>query len=238
MDYAPWEDPPSQPELRSGRLHLWLVTLSTEPGDLARLERFLSPEEKLETRRLHLPSVRLRSVSARAALRTILGAYLQEPAQALRLAAGPAGKPCLDGLQFNLSHAGDLALVAVSKDRRVGVDIENLRESPSLQDVVAHIFTAEERRFVESRVDQHRTQAFFLIWNRREAAAKALGMDLLASFSRLEVPVAAYSPTGFLVPLIKGEDWWLRDLSPAPGYVGALCLEGGPAELAWWRYQG
>ncbi len=47
----------------------------------------------------------------------------------------------------------------------------------------------------------------------------------------------AYSTTGFLVPL-TAEDWWLRDLSPASGYVGALCLEGGPAELAWWRYRG
>ncbi len=34
MDDAPWEDPPRRPELRSGRLHLWLVTLSTEPGTL------------------------------------------------------------------------------------------------------------------------------------------------------------------------------------------------------------
>jgi phosphopantetheinyl transferase len=101
--------------------------------------------------------------------------------------------------------------------------------------VISHFFTAEERRFVER--EGNRTRAFFLIWNRREAAVKALGMDLLASFSRLEVPVHAYSATGFLAPLIEGE-WWLRDLSPAPGYAGALCLEAGPAELSWWRYQG
>lgn len=238
MDHAPWEDPPRRPELQSGRLDLWLVALSTEPADLAGLERLLSPEEKLAARRFHLPAARRRSICARAALRTILGAYLRQPPQALRLATGPAGKPCLAGLQFNLSHAGGLALLAVSKDKQVGVDIENLRESPSLQDVVSHIFTAEERRFVESGGDQYRTRAFFLLWNRREAAAKALGMDLLASFASLEVPLDDYSTTGFLLPLLKGGDWWLRDLSPAPGYVGALCLEGGPAELAWWRYRG
>jgi 4'-phosphopantetheinyl transferase len=237
MDRAPWEDPPERPELRSGRLHLWLVALPTEPVDLAGLERLLSPEEGLEARRFHRPADRLRSVAARAALRTILGAYLQERPQALRLATGPSGKPCLDGLQFNLSHAGELALVAVSKEKRVGVDIENLRESPAMQAVVSYIFTAGERSFVESHGVEHRTRAFFLIWNRREAAAKALGVDLLASFSRLEVPAAAYSPTGFLVPL-SAEDWWLRDVNPAPGYAGALCLEGGPAELSWWRYRG
>jgi 4'-phosphopantetheinyl transferase len=244
MDCAPWEDPPRRPGLRSGCLHLWLVPLPTEPMDLTLLERLLSPEERLEAWRFHRPADRLRSVAARATLRRILAAYIQERPQALRLAAGPSGKPYLDGLQFNLSHAGDLALVAVGKEKRVGVDIERLRELPSMQAVLSYIFTAEERGFVESHSAEHRTRAFFLIWNRREAAAKALGLDLLASFSRLEVPLAACSATGFLVPLIRtaglpaGEDWWLRDFRPAPGYAGALCLEGGPAELSWWRYQG
>ena len=244
MDDVPWGDPPRRLGLRPGCLHLWLVALSTGPRGLSRLERLLSPEERLEARRFHRPADRLRSVAARATLRRILAAYLQERPQALRLATGASGKPYLDGLQFNLSHAGDLALVAVSKEKRIGVDIERLRELPAMQVVLSYIFTVEERSFVESHSGEHRTRAFFLIWNRREAAAKALGLDLLASFSRLEVPVAAYSATGFLVPLIRtsglpvGEDWWLRDFSPAPGYVGALCLEGGPAKLSWWRFQG
>ena len=244
MDDAPWRDPPRRLGLRPGCLHLWLASLSTRPGDLARLERLLSPEERLEARRFHRPADRLRSVAARAALRTILAAYLQERPQSLRLTTEPSGKPCLDGLQFNLSHAGNLALVAVSKEKRIGVDIEKLRELPAMQAVLSYIFTDEERAFVESHSGEHNTRAFFLIWNRREAAAKALGLDLLASFSRLEIPVAAHSATGFLVPLIRtsglpvGEDWWLRDFRPAPGYAGALCLEGGSAELSWWRYQG
>ncbi len=244
MDYVPWEDPPKRLDLRTGCLHLWLADFSTGPGDQARLERLLSPEERLEARRFHRPADRLRSVAARAALRTILAAYLQEPSQALRLATGPSGKPCLNGLQFNLSHAGNLALVAVSKDKRIGVDIEKLRELPAMQAVLSYIFTDEERAFVESHSGEYHTRAFFLIWNRREAAAKALGLDLLACFSLLEIPVAAYSAAGFQVPLIKttglpaGEDWWLRDFSPAPGYTGALCLEGGRAELSWWRFRG
>ncbi len=233
MDSAPWEDPPGRPGLRAGCLHLWLVALPTEPGDLARLQRLLSSEERVEARRFHRPADRLRSVAARAALRTILAAYLQERPQALRLATGPSGKPCLDGLQFNLSHTGNLALVAVSKEKRIGVDIEKLRELPSMQAVLSFIFTDEERAFVESHSGEHRSRAFFLIWNRREAAAKALGLDLLTCFSRLEIPAAAYSAAGFQVPL-AGEDWWLRDFSPAPGYAGALCLEGKPAELSWY----
>ena len=244
MNGALWEDPPRRPGLLPGCLHLWLAALSTGPGDLARLERLLSPEERLEARRFHRPADHLRWVTARAALRRILAAYLQERPRALRLASGPSGKPYLDGLQFNLSHAGDLALVAVSKEKPVGVDIEKLRELTAMQAVLSYIFTDEERAFVESHSGEHHTRAFFLIWNRREAAAKALGLDLLASFSRLEIPVAAYSAAGFQVPLIRttglpaGEDWWLRDFSPAPGYAGALCLEGGRAELSWWRFRG
>jgi 4'-phosphopantetheinyl transferase len=223
-----------------------LVDLSLGPGDLARLETLLSPEERLAARRFHRPVDRQRSIAARAALRRILAAYLQERPQALRLAAEPSGKPCLDGygLQFNLSHAGSLVLVAVSKEKRIGVDIEKLRELPAMQAMLSYIFTDEERAFVESHRGEHNTRAFFLIWNRREAAAKALGLDLLDSFSHLHIPVAAYSAAGFQVPLLRttglpaGEDWWLRDFSPAPGYAGALCLEGGRAGLSWWRFRG
>jgi 4'-phosphopantetheinyl transferase len=244
MDEEPWGDPPKRLGLRPGCLHLWLAALSTEPGDLARLERQLSPEEKLEARRFHRPVDRLRAVAARAALRAILAAYLRKRPQALRLTTGPAGKPCLDGLQFNLSHAGNIALVAISKEKRVGVDVEKLRELPAMQAVLSYIFTDEERAFVESHSGEHLIRVFFLIWNRREAAAKALGLDVLASFSRFEIPVAGYSADGFQVHLGRatglpaGEDWWLRDFTPAPGYAGALCLEGGPAELSWWRFRG
>jgi 4'-phosphopantetheinyl transferase len=236
MDPAPWEDPPERPELRPGRLELWLVSLTAQPGEPADPERLLSAEER-QALRLRPPALRLRAVRARSALRTILGAYLRERPEDLRLAAGPSGKPCLDGLQFNLSHAGEQALVAVSRDKRVGVDIENLREPPAMQEVISRFFTAGERAFIESHDARQRSRAFFLIWNRREAAAKALGMDLLASFTRLQVPVASCSTTGFLVNLLA-QDYWLRDISPAPGYAGAFCLEGGPAELSWWRFRG
>jgi 4'-phosphopantetheinyl transferase len=176
----------------------------------------------------------------------ILGAYLHKRPEALSFATGQSGKPYLApaSLQFNLSHAGDLALVAVCRDIRVGVDIERRHEVAEMEAILLKYFSEAERNFVDFHAGEERTRAFFLLWTRREAAAKALGLDLITSFDRLSLPSVPPSPAGFQVALPESTEgpvgsgsWWMRDLCPAPGYAGALCAEGGEAKLCSWRFR-
>ncbi|MDQ6812000.1 MAG: 4-phosphopantetheinyl transferase, partial [Actinomycetota bacterium] len=62
------------------------------------------------------------------ALRDVLAAYLETSPEAIRIVDGAHGKPELAGreLHFNLSHSGDVGLVAVSRERPVGVDVERI----------------------------------------------------------------------------------------------------------------
>jgi len=103
------------------------------------------------------------------ALREVLARYLDEDPAEIELREGPHGKPALadpsSPLRFNLSHSGDLALVAVTQGREVGVDIQKIKP--------------------------HRDIAFYKAWARREAVVKCVGTGLLAALPSDPVAVTA-----------------------------------------------
>lgn len=90
----------------------------------------------------------------REALRRVLARYLDEVPGEIELAVDRRGKPRLadERLHFNLSHCGALALIAVCRDREVGVDVERIRPK--------------------------REAAFYRRWARHEARVKCLGIGL------------------------------------------------------------
>ena len=74
--------------------------------------------------------------------------YLDGEPSELAFAQGSFGKPYLLGhewLKFNLSHSHDLSLIAVSHDRRVGVDVELVRKDFDLQEIAHYVLTRREQ---------------------------------------------------------------------------------------------
>ena len=68
-----------------------------------------------------------RWASCRSILRRLAGAYLARAPESLEFRLGQWGKPHLEGLSFNLSHSGDLCLLAFSREQDLGVDVEACR---------------------------------------------------------------------------------------------------------------
>jgi phosphopantetheinyl transferase len=115
-------------------------------------------------------------VRSRGVLRGLLARYLDADPCELRFALGAHGKPALRGepresrrdggsgpgeeLRFNLSHSGELMLVAVTAGREVGVDVELARGR----------HTAESLR----------------AWTVREATVKCLGTGLTGGSATAE----------------------------------------------------
>ena len=112
-------------------IHLWRTDLDEASADSEVLFRALSFSEQERARRFILESHRRRFLAARAFLRSVLGACLDLPPSAVPLATNAHGKPCIAaeanhaGLQFNLSHSGRLALLAVAAGKEVGVDLQD-----------------------------------------------------------------------------------------------------------------
>jgi 4'-phosphopantetheinyl transferase len=114
-------------------------------------------------------------MNARLTLRTILGACTGESPAALRFVCNENGKPALDsrtGIDFNLSHAGDFALVAVSTSGPVGVDIERMRLDVEIAVLL--------RRLGETDLPETIPELYHR-WTQREARSKAVGAQLFVA---------------------------------------------------------
>src|SRR4051812_2321719 len=135
-----WPVPGVFPALAPAQVHVWCAWLDAPGSDNSAAIALLSEAERARAKAFHFAADRRRYVAAHAMLRQVLAGYLAGGsasavhAAQLKFVQGPSGKPDLaDGsLQFNLSHSGPLALLAVARDQAVGVDLEQRWEMPDL----------------------------------------------------------------------------------------------------------
>jgi len=225
--------------LRNGEVHVWTLQLDLERAAKERLETFLSEAEVARARRFENADYRRRWVCAHGLLRVVLSGYTGTRPEEVAFEDGPGGKPRLadrPGPRFNLSHADGLALVAVSPDREVGVDVERVREIGSLRALADNCFSPAERTALDQIAGPRRLQAAFAGWTRKEAFLKALGDGLARPLDSFDVTLVPGEPVRLLrvddAPEAPGR-YTLRAVRPAPGYVGAVAVDGRDAEIRW-----
>ncbi len=214
-------------------VHVWSVDLTVPPDE--GLVGCLSSDEQERARRFRFDEHRGQFVAARCALRGVLARWLGIDADQVRFQYGPAGKPELApkgtarDTHFNVSHSGDVALIAVSRGRRVGVDIERHRAMPDLPELVRRHFHVTEQRAFSTLDEPVKEQAFFACWTRKEAYLKAIGSGLTGGLSRFAV---SFLPEEEPRLIQSDEDpgarkhWRLLDVSPGTGFTAALAVEG------------
>lgn len=194
----------------------------------------LSEGERARAARFHFAADRDRFVASHAAQRGILASYLGVEASSLVFGEGAQGKPFLNApahgrsLRFSLSHSGDLALLAVSSGREVGVDVERVRPRADLAAFVARYFSPREREALARIPSDDRLRAFYEIWTLKEAYLKACGDGLLRELDAFDVTVGDAAPRLLAVRDRPGDEWrWgLRRLALGEGSVGALAVKG------------
>lgn len=172
--------------------------------------------------RIRRPSADVRR-TCRKLLLELLGRYAGLDPGQVRLRRGPFGKPELDPgtIQFNVSHSGGMGLVALAAERRVGVDVEEIRGDVRVDDLARDFLSAQERELLRGLQGDARTQAFYAAWTRREASIKARGSSITQA-----------------KPGAPDEgQWHLRDMPVGEGYAAALCCEGTPAGILFWEWE-
>lgn len=186
-------------------MHIHAVRLRAPEAVTAQLRELLTPDEQERAARFRFPHLQSSFILARGALRILLGRHLNTHPAGIRFQYGPKGKPSLAGgarLKFNVSHSGGLALFAFTLDCEIGVDVEEIRPVPDMEQIAARFFGAEE-------TDK---AAFFRLWTRKEAYIKALGESI------------ADTPPKF-------EGWTLHDLDMPAGYAAAVVYFGAPRAI-------
>lgn len=217
----------------------WCFRLDLGAEAHAGLAALLSPEERTRAARFYFERHRHQFTAARGRLRRLLGAELGVPPERLAFSYGPHGKPALawpagTGLYFNLSHAGEWALLASTRAGEIGVDIERAR--PVLPGLAQRFFAPEEAAALAALPPAEQRAAFFRCWTRKEAYLKALGSGLARPLDGFVVSLARDEPARLLA--VRGQPreprrWRLEHFDPAPGYVAAIALRQPAWKLQW-----
>jgi 4'-phosphopantetheinyl transferase len=207
------------------------VLLDVPLAVAARLRGLLSAEERARSGRFVFERDRHRYVAAHGRLREILAGYVGAAPASLTFASSPSGKPALaeprTELRFNLSHSRGLALVAVTRGREVGVDLEAIRAVEDLDDLAASCFSPAETRALAAVPEGSRLEAFFDGWTRKEAFVKLLGDGLSRPLDSFDVTLGPGEPARLLrVAGARAADWAIQQVEVGPGYRGALASEG------------
>jgi 4'-phosphopantetheinyl transferase len=225
-----WPEPNDWVVLAANDVHVWSVPLNEPESRLVELAARLVDDERRRADRFMREEVRRRFIVARAGLRTVLGRYLAMRPAEVPIAIGSHGKPQfgnlaeVNDLQFNLSHSGELALVAVTRGCDVGIDVERLRPIEHWQEIAARYFHPAEVAAIAAAAESDRNISFLRCWTQKEAILKALGVGLGLSLQSFAVPVI--DDTGQWVELKALADstshrYWLQSMAPTVGYVAA-----------------
>lgn len=215
----------SQPLSRRD-IHVWAVPLWGEPEPFLPL---LSAVERERAERMLILDHRRRYAIAHGAMRAILGGYTGEDPATLQFRVGPRGKPYLSerkDLFFNLSHSGQMALVALAH-AEVGVDLEKLRHLESLTDIAQRHFSTSEYEALSGLTGEEQLRGFYRVWTCKEAFIKALGAGLSLRLDVFDVAVAGEMRfLAFRDREDAPEAWSLHDVSPSPVFAAALAIRG------------
>ncbi len=245
--YRAWRPPPIEWQLDNDEIHIWRVALQAPSASvLDKMSSTLASDEIDRVKHLRLQRDRERFIVARGILRILLGRYLGCVPQALHFTYNMYGKPSLDNaacrspLSFNLSHAGGLALVAVTQHRALGVDIEPIRDDLALGQIADHFFSQAEQVSLRALPPTQQIEAFFKVWTRKEAYIKARGEGLSLALDSFDVSVVPGASAALLEtrddPAHAGR-WTLEDLWPTPRYVAALAYEGRGCRINCWQWR-
>lgn len=245
MRLAPtWRLPPTDVSIGPEQVHIWRISLA--PAEPERYRATLSAEERDRADRFRADRHRRRFIVAHAALRLVLGRYLEWEPQRLVFESGPYGKPHLafpstsPAICFNLSHSADLALLSLAVEREVGIDLEHIRPVDSLRRLTERYFAPGEQHAILNAPPEEQVTLFFRCWTQKEAVLKAIGTGLV--FPLDQICLALGADGSARLESIRGDQeeaqrWWLASFEPAVGYLAAVALRGPEPERFFWDWQ-
>lgn len=224
-------------ELSRSDIHIWTFPATVADDVVAEFARVLAPDETDRAARFRFSHLRDSFVIAHGVLRFVLGRYLGIDPADIQFSFGSNGKPAFGPthpVRFNMSHSGDLTVIALAVDCEIGVDTEKIRSFADMQQIAGRFFCQEEVSELMSVPESEREHAFFCCWTRKEAYIKAIGAGLSVALDGFRVTVHPQAPARFVHiehDTSAAEAWTLRDLSFGSGYAGALAYRAPPRGL-------
>lgn len=236
-----WLEPPTELALPDRTVHLWYADLNQWQSQAGELRPILSQDERDRADRFRFERDRIRFILCRGILRQILSCYLQTQPKTIQFAYTKHGKPYLiqaepkHHLGFNLSHSQQTALIAVIRDREVGVDLEYIRPVELLE-LADRFFSAREAQWLRSIPAAQQQPAFFQLWTAKEAYLKAIGTGL-SQLTQIEIDFTAHSPQ--LIDLQTQShltNWTIQPIEMNLDCIAHLAIQLQEPAVQQWRW--
>ncbi len=206
-------------------IEVWEIGLQANTAAFENCRKMLDRQELLRLAKFPTVDLQRRFAVSHAATRTILSGYLGCGPADFGYELGRWGKPAVAGspwLQHNLSHSDELALLAISVDGPVGVDVENVHTPMAATALANRFFLPAEARSIAAQPAHLQVRWFLRLWTRKEAAGKASGLPLDQA---LKFPVDAVDGCAVLTP-VDGDSRRITDIDCGADYLGTVAMMG------------
>lgn len=228
--------------LKKHQVDIWRVELDLAPDSVKLAESTLSANESQRAARFRFDKDRHRFAVSHIALRDILSHYLHIEPEKINFTVGEYGKPAIKSdlnLDFNLSHSGDYALIAIARGHKIGIDVERFRPEMELEKIARRFFSEKENAELMSLKSGQQRAGFFNCWTRKEAYIKAHGLGLSLPLDSFDVSLTPNEPT--LLRAIRSNTheasrWTLLSLDIDSQYAGAVAVEGNDLKFRFWDW--
>jgi len=240
-----WREIPAIPLVKPLEIQIWRIQLLQPSANISRLEKILTPEETRQAAQFYFAHDQRRFVVRRAVLRQLLAANLDLRPKEIQIEAAYFQKPKIadrqnpNRLRFNTSHSGDCALIALTQNREVGVDVEQHRHLPDADELAKNFFSAHEINELNGLSGAARSEGFFNCWTRKEAYVKAIGLGLAHPLKLFSVALAPGEPAALLAVANDSTamgKWSLIAFDVAAGFSAALVLENRQATVNFFQW--
>lgn len=200
------------------------------------LNNYLSVDEKIRASTFRSILDRNRYIAAHAVLRMLL---THITGAELKLISNAYGKPALrnSAFQFNLSHSGNIILLAFALHKPLGVDVERMRVMGDLSTIAGQNFHIAEVIDINKYDEADKSQAFFSCWSKKEAVSKAVGMGLSMPLNSYRVAVEPFEGNWDLeIPYPYPQKWSLHAFHPQEGYFAAIACPNPNMSMKFYTY--
>ena len=224
-------------ELSDDKIHVYLIQFNL--FDSENCIQCLSEVERHRAERLKIDEKKNQFVITRSVLRFLLSSAISKTCQEIEFFYGEHGKPgindCLNGkpIEFNISHSGNYALIAITLSNKLGVDIEEINPDIDHHSLSKRFFSKQENLELQGVSVEQRCDIFYRVWTRKESFIKATGKGVTFGLERFSVSLNEGSEAGLEVKtsVQLDNEYFTYNLMDVEGYKTALTTSARNSEI-------
>lgn len=224
-------------DLKEGELHIWSYEVDENEYHLEKTDPLLSEEEKIRCSKYINEAEKIRYTCNHRFVRKVLAKYLNLPAAHVEFSVAELGKPFVknSNLFFSYSYRTTFALLAISKEHEVGVDIEKIKVLQDAPTFASFSFSEREKEIIFKSAAENFQDTLFTFWTFKEAIIKALGVGLNADLTQIDLSDFFYSE---LNPLAFDANavYTIKRLKTHQGYKAAFAIKGKVNDITEYEY--